>query len=89
MLDVAGPSEQLHEVLVVCDDQQLEVTLAGATLDDSGGERAERRRFRVTVLVHTTRKQPHACCRCRAFIGSSVIAALKPKRGGRLSRLES
>lgn len=41
VLDVAGPSKQLHEVLVVGDDQQLEVTLAGATLDDSGESERE------------------------------------------------
>lgn len=28
VLDVAGPPQQLHEVLVVGDDQQLEVALA-------------------------------------------------------------
>lgn len=36
MLNVAGPPQQLHKVLVVGDDQQLEVTLAGAALNDSG-----------------------------------------------------
>lgn len=35
VLDVAGPPQQLHEVLVVGDDQQLEVALAGATLNNS------------------------------------------------------
>lgn len=35
MLDVAGAAQQLHKVLVVGDDQQLEVPLAGAALDDS------------------------------------------------------
>ena len=39
VLDVAGPPQQLHEVLVMGDDQQLEVTLAGATFDDSGEKR--------------------------------------------------
>lgn len=34
VLDVAGATEQLHKVLVVGDDQQLEVALAGTTLDD-------------------------------------------------------
>lgn len=34
VLDVAGAAQQLHKVLVVGDDQQLEVALAGATLDD-------------------------------------------------------
>lgn len=34
VLDVAGATQQLHKVLVVGDDQQLEVALAGATLDD-------------------------------------------------------
>lgn len=36
MLDVAGPAQQLHKVLVVGDDQELEVSLSGAALDDSG-----------------------------------------------------
>jgi len=39
VLDVAGAAQQLHEVLVVGDDQQLEVALARAALDDSGGGR--------------------------------------------------
>lgn len=39
MLDVAGPPQQLHEVLVMGDDQQLEVTLEGASFDDSGEKR--------------------------------------------------
>lgn len=34
VLDVAGATQKLHKVLVVGDDQQLEVALAGATLDD-------------------------------------------------------
>lgn len=34
MLDVAGPPQQLHKVLIVGDDQQLEVTLARAILND-------------------------------------------------------
>lgn len=42
MLDVAGPAQQLHKVLVVGDDQELEVPLSGAALDDSG------RAFRFT-----------------------------------------
>lgn len=33
VFDVAGATEQLHKVLVMGDDQQLEVALAGATLD--------------------------------------------------------
>ena len=41
MLDVAGPPQQLHEVLVVGDDQQLEVTLARATLNDPGESEGE------------------------------------------------
>lgn len=36
MLDVAGAAQQLHKVLVVGDDQELEVPLPGAALDDSG-----------------------------------------------------
>lgn len=36
MLNVAGPAQQLYKVLVVGDDQELEVTLPGAALDDSG-----------------------------------------------------
>lgn len=36
MLDVAGAAQQLHKVLVVGDDQELEVPLSGAALDDSG-----------------------------------------------------
>ena len=36
VLHVAGASQQLHKVLVVSDDQQLEVALAGAALDDPG-----------------------------------------------------
>lgn len=36
VLDVAGPAQQLHKVLVVGDDQELEVPLSGAALDDSG-----------------------------------------------------
>lgn len=35
MFDVAGPPKQLYKVLVMGDDQQLEVALAGATLNDS------------------------------------------------------
>lgn len=38
VLDVAGATQQLHKVLVVGDDQQLEVPLSRATLDDSGRE---------------------------------------------------
>lgn len=38
MLDVAGATQQLHKVLVVGDDQELEVPLSRATLDDSGRE---------------------------------------------------
>lgn len=34
VLNVARATQQLHEVLVMSDDQQLEVALAGATLDD-------------------------------------------------------
>ena len=34
VLHVAGAAQQLHKVLVVGDDQQLEVALAGAALDD-------------------------------------------------------
>lgn len=36
VLDVAGATQQLHEILVVGDDQELEVPLSRATLDDSG-----------------------------------------------------
>lgn len=42
MLDVAGPPKEFHKVLVVGDDQQLEVALAGAVLDDSGESERER-----------------------------------------------
>lgn len=35
MFNVAGSPEQLHKVFVVSDDQQLEVALARATLNDS------------------------------------------------------
>lgn len=35
MFNVAGSPEQLHKVLVVSDDQQLEVALVRATLNDS------------------------------------------------------
>lgn len=35
VLDVTGASQQLHKVLVVGDDQQLEVTLPGAAFNDS------------------------------------------------------
>lgn len=36
VLDVAGATQQLHKILVVSDDQELEVPLSRATLDDSG-----------------------------------------------------
>lgn len=39
MLDVARPSQQLHKVLVMSDDKQLEVTLTGAAFNDSGESR--------------------------------------------------
>lgn len=42
MLDVAGAAQQLHKVLVVGDDQQLEVPLAGAALDDSADSERQR-----------------------------------------------
>lgn len=48
MLDVAGPPQQLHKVLVVGDDQQLEVPLTRATLNDSGGE-SEREEIRKYI----------------------------------------
>lgn len=35
MFDVAGASQQLHKVLIVSDDEQLEVPLTRATLDDA------------------------------------------------------
>lgn len=41
VLDVAGSPQQLHKVLVVGDDQQLEVALARAALDDSGESEQE------------------------------------------------
>lgn len=41
VLDVAGAAQQLHKVLVVGDDQQLEVALPGATLDDPAHTHAE------------------------------------------------
>ena len=43
VLDVAGAAQQLHKVLVVGDDEQLEVTLARATLNDP--EESERDRY--------------------------------------------
>lgn len=55
MLNVAGPPQQLHKVLVVGDDQQLEVTLAGAALNDSGEREraiADKRLHQIHV-VHT------------------------------------
>lgn len=42
VLDVAGAAQQLHKVLVVGDDQQLEVPLAGAALDDSADSERQR-----------------------------------------------
>lgn len=39
VLNVAGTAQQLHKVLVVGDDQQLEVALSRAALDDSGNQR--------------------------------------------------
>lgn len=41
VLDVARAAQQLHKVFVVGDDQQLEVALARATLDDSGEATSE------------------------------------------------
>lgn len=41
MLDVAGASQQLYEILVMGDDQQLEVTLTRATFNDSGESEQE------------------------------------------------
>lgn len=42
VLDVAGAAQQLHKVLVVGDDQQLEVPLSGAALDDSADSERQR-----------------------------------------------
>lgn len=55
VLDVAGTSQQLHKVLVVGDDQQLEVSLARAALDDSDGREYK------TRIVH------HEVCEIRQF----------------------
>lgn len=41
MFDVAGPSQQLHKVLIVSDDKQLEVTLTRTTLDDAEDAKLE------------------------------------------------
>lgn len=49
VFDVAGPPQQLHEVLVVGDDQQLEVTLARATLNDS--EESEKEKKVLTIQI--------------------------------------
>lgn len=58
MLDVAGPPQQLHKVLVVGDDQQLEVTLARATLNDSGeGEQEETNKY-IQFISNTCRCTP-------------------------------
>lgn len=57
MLDVAGPAQQLHEVLVVGDDQQLEVPLSGAALDDPG------RGSESGSAVRSTRDGPKARAR--------------------------
>lgn len=46
MFNVAGPPQQLHKVLIVGDDQQLEVTLARATLNDPGeSEQEEKEKY--------------------------------------------
>lgn len=49
VFNVAGPPQQLHKVLIMGDDQQLEVTLTRATLNDSGqskqGEIKERKKL--------------------------------------------
>lgn len=42
MLDAPGPNQQLHKVLVMSDDQQLEVTLLRASPDDPGEDRGDR-----------------------------------------------
>ncbi len=44
VLDVAGSPKQLHKVLVVGDDQQLEVALARAALNDSGTSKREKKK---------------------------------------------
>ena len=36
VFDVTRPPQQIHKILIVGDDQQLEVTLTRATLNDSG-----------------------------------------------------
>lgn len=41
MLHVVGAPQELHKILVMGDDEQLEVTLSRATLDDSTMEKVE------------------------------------------------
>lgn len=56
VLDVAGPAQQLHKVLVVGDDQQLEVPLARAALYDPGeGDTARQIQTDHTTLSTTAK----------------------------------
>lgn len=41
VFNVAGPAQQLHKVFIVCDDEQLEVSLARAILNDSAKQNKE------------------------------------------------
>lgn len=53
VLDVAGPPQQLHKVLVVGDDQQLEVSLARATLNDPGESKREEIKENIKFIEFT------------------------------------
>lgn len=51
MFDVAGPAQQLHKVFIVGDDEQLEVSLARAILDDSAEQNKEIKLHKYFVSV--------------------------------------
>lgn len=53
MFNVAGPPQELHKVLVVGDDQQLEVPLARATLNDSGRSKEDEIKKYIRFIYFT------------------------------------
>lgn len=58
MLHVVGATQKLHKVLVMGDDEQLEVTLPRATLDDSAKYTADVRKIIMpTISTHNPETQ--------------------------------
>lgn len=63
MLHIVRATQELHKILIVGDDEQLEVTLSRATLDDSAMEKIH--------ILETQEYDKSACTGAKVFPLSS------------------